>query len=698
MHRIRLGFLLFVLVSFFVAVSTSTWAAKPLPVCGDGKCQKGEESCLADCGTVSECGDGICSADETYESCPADCEPPPPSVCNNDNTCNDGEDCLSCPNDCAGITTGKPSNRYCCGEDNFCEQDLCGADCGTPLPEGFCGDGTIDAGEQCDGGADNGSTTCGCQTDCTYTSTGIDCDDDLFCTVEENCDGTGYCGGGSLLTCDDGVGCTADSCDEANDTCGNIPDNTSCDDGIFCNGAEFCDPVNDCTSGAEPCLPGENCNETSDSCEVASFCGDGSVAPGEECDDGGESAACDADCTWRTCGDGTTNLTAGEECDDAGETVFCNDDCTYAECGDGTLNTTADEECDDGNTTPGDGCDELCLIEPPPEPYCGDGNLDPGEECDDGNTVPGDGCDANCMSETPISQVPLNQFNIGDSIGEAEAANGTIGSINHETVWSTGYNANDSVDGLNERFEFTSPTDYYENDTTRDSVFNHAVSGAIMADFATQANNIVTALNSVTPPDTAGMITILLGNNDVCAPSLDTMTDPVLFEEQYRAGLDVLAQSPETSSADIHVSSIPAIYWLWNAKRSNWWCRIFVWPQVPCENLLANPADDCESTASRLDPDTIYPGDGSNCIRRKTFHARIRDIYNPILQDVLQEYRDTGKLPNAYFLDVFDIQFSDSHVNGGDCFHPSEAGHALLADEEWCRSQWRTDDFICTSY
>ena len=33
------------------------------------------------------------------------------------------------------------------------------------------------------------------------------------------------------------------------------------------------------------------------------------------------------------------------------------------------------------------------------EPYCGDGNLDPGEECDDGNKISGDGCSASCEKE-----------------------------------------------------------------------------------------------------------------------------------------------------------------------------------------------------------------------------------------------------------------------------------------------------------
>ncbi len=40
-----------------------------------------------------------------------------------------------------------------------------------------------------------------------------------------------------------------------------------------------------------------------------------------------------------------------------------NPDCTTPVCGDGEVQ--GDEECDDGNTTPGDGCDESCVIEPP---------------------------------------------------------------------------------------------------------------------------------------------------------------------------------------------------------------------------------------------------------------------------------------------------------------------------------------------
>ena len=62
------------------------------------------------------------------------------------------------------------------------------------------------------------------------------------------------------------------------------------------------------------------------------------------------------------CGDGSVEGT--EACDDMGESATCDDDCTLAECGDTVLNLTAGEECDDGNTMDGDGCDATCLLPP----------------------------------------------------------------------------------------------------------------------------------------------------------------------------------------------------------------------------------------------------------------------------------------------------------------------------------------------
>jgi len=295
--------------------------------------------------------------------------------------------------------------------------------------------------------------------------------------------------------------------------------------------------------------------------------------------------------------------------------------------------------------------------------------------------------------------VPGNQFAVGDSISEGEAANNVIGEPHHETVWSTGYDGSDSVNSLNERLELLQPAAYYENTLARDGLFNQAASGAVMADFAGQAAAVVTASASV-PRGESGNVTILLGNNDVCADSLAEMTDPAQFEAQYRSGLDILASNPETRDARIDVLSIPAIYWLWYAKHSSFSCRLIWAFGSVCQALLSDANTECISTASTLDPDNIAAyGDlpGSACYRRKLFHQAIRDTYNPILQNVLQEYMDNGQLPNARYTDIFDVMFTATHINTGDCFHPNTAGHALLAETAWCRSPLGSLDMACSN-
>ncbi|HII30379.1 TPA: S8 family serine peptidase [Candidatus Woesearchaeota archaeon] len=100
---------------------------------------------------------------------------------------------------------------------------------------------------------------------------GTACDDGLFCTAGDVCAG-GVCRG-AARDCSDSTACTVDSCDEAGDVCLNSPDDSFCDDSLYCNGAETCNALLGCQPGTPvDCDDGnectaEGCNEDSNACE-----------------------------------------------------------------------------------------------------------------------------------------------------------------------------------------------------------------------------------------------------------------------------------------------------------------------------------------------------------------------------------------------------------------------------------------------
>jgi hypothetical protein len=219
------------------------------------------------------------------------------------------------------------------------------------------------------------------------------CDDMLFCTGFESCDPligdllTG-CAPDASPACDDGIGCTNDVCDEATDSCSAPPDNNACDDAVFCNGVETCDPTNgDPTSGclAAPtpaCDDGidctvDSCDEVNTTCSnvpTPALCDDGLFCTGSEfCDvmngqcatTGAEDCNDNVACTADFCDGGT------DQCAHVAQNAVCNDGlfCNGAEtchvlndCQPGTPPV-----CDDGVPCTIDACDEqndTCAVTP----------------------------------------------------------------------------------------------------------------------------------------------------------------------------------------------------------------------------------------------------------------------------------------------------------------------------------------------
>ena len=91
-----------------------------------------------------------------------------------------------------------------------------------------------------------------------------DCDDGLFCSGIEECNG-GVCQTGLEVDCDDGLSCTEDACKNSAQSCVNTPIDSVCDNGLFCDGAETCDTSLDCQPGSDPCPEGP-CDDDQDFC------------------------------------------------------------------------------------------------------------------------------------------------------------------------------------------------------------------------------------------------------------------------------------------------------------------------------------------------------------------------------------------------------------------------------------------------
>ncbi|MEM6995496.1 MAG: hypothetical protein AAF721_33610, partial [Myxococcota bacterium] len=93
-------------------------------------------------------------------------------------------------------------------------------------------------------------------------------------TATDTCDASGACVGADDPCPDAGDGDCSSSCDEATGTCtANDPAGSACDDGLFCTAIDTCNGSGFCSGVGTPC-PGadfdadcsETCSESTDSC------------------------------------------------------------------------------------------------------------------------------------------------------------------------------------------------------------------------------------------------------------------------------------------------------------------------------------------------------------------------------------------------------------------------------------------------
>jgi len=314
--------------------------------CNDATCSPNPSDAPNEAFCAAGPFDGLCSI-ETFRGCQtnADCAPPPSGNCP---TCAPGQGCSFKTRECFPdpiVRTGMPDPQTPVIAATFCIPPTSSASVnqvsGLPGPGSLslplrvfysgaqCGNGALDAGEDCDPPND-GACPGVCQADCTCPTCGDgvvnqpaeQCDGDDDDTCPGACLGDCTCSGG---TCGNDMTEFGEECDGTDDAAcpgacqGNCTCGAVCGDNVV-EGGEECDGA-----GSTACPP--------DACQVdctcGPFCGNNQIDPGEECDGSGTGSCvgpCQADCTCAAfCGD---DVREGSELCDGTDDALCPGQCS----------------------------------------------------------------------------------------------------------------------------------------------------------------------------------------------------------------------------------------------------------------------------------------------------------------------------------------------------------------------------------
>lgn len=163
----------------------------------------------------------------------------------------------------------------------------------------------------------------------------------------------------------------------------------------------------------------------------------------------------------------------------------------------------------------------------------------------------------------------------------------------------------------------------------------------------------------------ADYLTIEIGANDACTPTVASMTPVATFQQRISAALQSYASARPIGK--VFIASIPNLYRMWQVSRSSFSAR-FIWSIASvCQSMLAN----ANSTTA------------TNEARRQEVQARV-DAYNAVIASACAATPRCTYDGGA----VADYVFTSAHISTSDYFHPSIAGQTVLASITWARSPY----------
>jgi len=191
------------------------------------------------------------------------------------------------------------------------------------------------------------------------------------------------------------------------------------------------------------------------------------------------------------------------------------------------------------------------------------------------------------------------------------------------------------------------------------------ITGVNVAQVGANSTNLAGQVTSAIASQ-ADYLTVEIGANDACTPTVAAMTPVTDFQARIKAGLTQFHNAKADNR--IFVASIPSLYRMWSISKSKFGAR-FIWASAGiCQSMLANP-----SSTTTTDEN-----------RRLAVQARV-NAYNAALE------AECRLVPRCTFdnYTVANYPFTATHISTADYFHPSVEGQRVLATITWAYNPYK---------